>query len=330
MEALLDDRPLTKRAVDLNPDTAAVLGVQSVSPSTLRDLERVSSEPSPTQAPSVDAAPEDVQVEDSAVAEPQADAVVPATDAPGFDRLDTEPEPEPDAPVEPVLPNRLTHGKLFTDKRAHPLQIFDVLNMRYNEDWVEWEPETLWWALRRDFGSVGEVNRNKIMALRLAAVTDVPWLDWDAFENSTLAWNDIIPLFGTYQPVTPAQAAFGVHVLRTIRAEEAFAWEVKAYIAAGLEDDGFVYAPDDWYAGAQEVIDRKKWLAEFRDQISDAWQKIQDIDPLKIDWDESDPRQVHLIKLAVVKKYLFEREAIREKIPGAGRSQVAVSPPVPA
>jgi hypothetical protein len=247
----------------------------------------------------------------------------------GFDRVDEEPVPEEDAPVEPPLPSRLTHGRLFTDKRAHPLQIFDILNMRYQEEWVEWEPETLWWALRRDFGPVGEVARNKIMALRLAATTDAPWLDWDTFENSTLAWNDVIPLFGAYQPVTPAQAAFGVHVLRAIRGDEEFRWEVKAYIAATLEDHGFVYAPAEWFDGAQDVIDRKLWLVGFKSAVADAWEKVREIDPQEIDWDDNNPIHVHLVKLAVVNKYLMERQALREKVPGSSSSSGSTSPPVP-
>lgn len=329
--AILEDGPLVKRAADLEPDTAAILGVQSVSPSTLKDLENtVSRDPqegSATQQEPVDDVASDEEADN---VHPEELEQAAGSDLAGFDRVDAEPTPEEDAPSEPPLPSRLTHGKLFTDKRAHPLQIFDILNMRYEKEWVGWEPETLWWALRRDFGPVGEVNRNKIMALRLAAVTDVPWLDWDAFENSSLAWNDIIPLFGSYQPVTPAQAAFGVQILRAIRSDEEFSWEVKAYIAAGLEDNGFVYAPIEWYDGAQNVIDRKLWLTGFKTQISEAWEKVRGVDPRQIDWDETNPIHVHLVKLAVVNQYLLERDAIREKVPGGSSSSRSVSPPVPS
>lgn len=315
--ALCTTAPLIKRAVDLDPATATALGVDGVAPAELQAIEQSGSET------------ETVRDDDLADQYQAAPAQTAGVDLQAFDRRDAEPA-DAEPTVEPELPSRLTHGKLFSDKRSHPLQIFDVLNMRYAEAWVDWEPETLWWALRRDFGTVGEVNRNKIMALRLAAVTDTPWLDWDTFENSTLAWNDIVPLFGTYQPVTPAQAAFGVHVLQAIRSDEPFAWEVKAYIAAGLEDEGFVYAPDEWFAGAQAVIDRKQWLQGFRAKVISAWTKVQDVDPTQVDWDESDPLQVHLVKLAVVKKYLIERAALRVKVPSPSRSLGPVSPPVPA
>jgi hypothetical protein len=154
------------------------------------------------------------------------------------------------------------------------------------------------------------------MALRLAVVTDVPWLDWDTFENSSLAWSGTIPIFGAYQPLTPSQAAFGVQILREIRGDEEFAWEVKAYIAAILEDNGLVYAPEEWYAGAQDVIDRKVWLLSFKSDVAEAWRKIKDIDPTQIEWDEGSPLQVHLLKLAVVKRVLDGVAAAREPIPG--------------
>lgn len=328
--AILEDGPLVKRAVDLDPDTAAILGVQSVSPSTLKNLE---SQAPPSVEPEQTAPrPEDAATDEEADgADPnELEQSAGGVDLAGFDRADEEPVSDEDTPAEPPLPSRLTHGKLFTDKRAHPLQIFDILNMRYQEEWVEWEPETLWWALRRDFGPVGEVSRNKIMALRLAASTDAPWLDWDTFENCTLAWNDVIPLFGAYQPVTPAQAAFGVQVLRAIRGDEEFSWEVKVYIAATLEEHGFVYAPEVFYDGAQEVIDRKLWLHGFKSELTSAWERVRDLDPQQIEWDETNPLHVHLVKLAVVHRYLLEREAIREKVPGGNSSSRAVSPPVPS
>jgi hypothetical protein len=168
------------------------------------------------------------------------------------------------------------------------------------------------------------------MALRLAAVTDMPWIDWDTFENCSLAWSGTIPLFGAYQPVTPSQAAFGVQILREIRQDEEFSWEVKAYIAAVLEDSGFVYAPDEWFAGAQDVIDRKVWLLGFKTEVESAWAKIKDVDPARIEWDESSPLQVHLLKLAVVKQVLEGRALAREKVPGGRASSAGVSPPVPS
>src|SRR5690606_7925038 len=114
-------------------------------------------------------------------------------------------------------------------------------------------------------------------ALRVAVTTDLPWLDWDVFEDSGLTWNDTIPIIGAFQPMTPAQTAFTVQILRAIRSDEPFDTEVKAYIAAILEEHGFVYAPKEYFDGAQELLDRKVWLAGFRQQVAMAWERIKDV-----------------------------------------------------
>jgi hypothetical protein len=316
---------VSKIAVDLDPSVAEALDVPTGSPSILRSLE--------DQAPAADASnasPGDASSEEEAPPdEQQLDAVEQeAAQVASFDRNDPEGPQDDDIP-EPDLPSRRTHGRLFTDKRAHPLQILDVLTMRYHTEWAGWEPPTLWWALRRDFGPVGEVARNKIMALRIAATTDVPWLDWDVFEDSGLAWNDTIPVIGAFQPMSPAQTAFAVHVLRSIRDDEEFDAEVIAYIASILEDHGWVYAPEEFFGPVQQLLDRKKWLVGFKQEVATVWEQIKDVDPTTIEWRDDHPLDIHLLKLAVVKSYLTERQALREAVPGAAPSSSTTTPPVP-
>ncbi len=187
----------------------------------------------------------------------------------------------------------------------------------------------MWWALRRDYGPVGDVARNKISALRVAVSTDLPWLDWDTFEDCGLSWNDIVPVMGTYQPMTPMQTAFAVHVLRTIRPDEEFSAEVKAYIAAVLDDHGFVFAPELFYDGAQELLDRKKWLVGLRNDVESAWEQVKGMDPETIGWNPENPLDIHLLKLSVVQRYLAEREALREANVGSTGASSTASPPVP-
>jgi hypothetical protein len=201
--------------------------------------------------------------------------------------------------------------------------------MRYKTDWATWEPETLWWSIRRDFGPVGELTRNKIQALTVAVGTDVPWLDWDVFEKCGLAWNDAMPIFGAFQPMTPMQAAFAVEVLRGVRDDEPFAHEVNAYIAAILEEHGWVYAPEEWFAGAQEIIDRKEWLIGLKVEVESAWKRIQHVSPEDIEWNEDNPLEIHLLKMMVVKRYLEGRKALRQEIPGVASSATMVAAPVP-
>jgi hypothetical protein len=325
--------PLAKTAVDLDPGVAEALDLPTVSPSILKELERQA--PAATTAPAVaDTAQEPQEVQEAQDAQDDGlEAVAPsaAMEVDGFDRADAEPElEEGEEPApEPALPSRRTHGRIFTDKRAHPLQLLDTLTMRYRTAWADWEPATLWWALRKDFGPVGDLTRNKIMALRVAVTSDMPWLDWDIFEDSGLAWNDIVPIIGAFQPMSPAQTAFAVSILRAIRADEEFDAEVIAYIGAILEDHGWVYAPEEFFGPVQGLLDRKKWTVGFRMDVAAAWERIKDVDPTTIEWRPDHPLDIHLLKLVVVKAYLDERGVLRQAVPGAPAGASTVAPPVP-
>lgn len=318
---LLGDVAVEKTAVDLDPEVADALGIPSVSPSTLDQLEGNAA--SPASPPPAASEAEQLELAPPEPAAPPAETV----DIEGFDPVDAPPVEEEPA-TEPPLPSRATHGRLFTDKRAHPLQMLEVLTNRYGTEWADWESATLWWAIRRDFGPVGEVARNKVMALRMAATTDVPWLDWDVFEDSGLAWNDIVPVIGTFQPMTPMQTAFAVQVLHGIRSNEPFDAEVKAYIAAILDDNGWVYAPFEYFDNAQELLDRKVWLVGLRQQVKQAWEKIKDVDPSQIEWRDH-PLDIHLLKLMVVKQYVDGRNALRSLPIGPSAASSTTAPPVP-
>lgn len=332
---LLGEGDQSKEAADLAPDTAEVLGVQTVSPSILDKLEAQAGGGQPQEEAPAESAPAEPEPEAAPEAEPAPPPEVESEPPQPEEAVDVgaapvrDEEPVQAEAVEPELPSRVTHGRLFTERRAHPLQIFDVLTMRYKEEWPEWEPDTLWWALRRDFGPIGEIARNKIQALGLAAITDVPWLDWDVFENCGLAWNDFIPIFGAFQPMTPMQVAFTIQVLRGVRADEEISNEVNAYAAAVLDEHGWAYAPEEWFGNAQELLDRKVWMLGFKADVASSWEQIKDVPPEEIEWEQNDPRGIHLLKLAVVKRYLEGREGLRQQVPGVPASSVTASPPVP-
>ncbi len=206
-----------KTAVALTPATRTYLGLGLAKDQDLMNLEQaagnlldggtgtpVAVASSPAQLP-----PPKPSVEEEAAAELSA-SPMPAVElgaAPAEDSAaisDEEDGASVDGAPLPAFPDRTTHGKIFNARRTNPLLILQVLNTKYQGEWVEWEPDTLWYAIRRDFGPVGEITRNKIMALRCAIQSDLPWLDWDIFEDCGLAWNSTIPIFGAFQPMSPS------------------------------------------------------------------------------------------------------------------------------
>jgi len=320
-----------KTAAELAQETTDALGIPSVSPSILDQLEEQASGGSAQEASS----PEQEQVEAPADREgdvpSESEDQIEAAAAEQVAQVDqTDPEPkEPRAP-EPELPSRTTHGKLFSDKTAHPIQLLEVLTMKYGAEWAEWESDTLWWSLRKGFGSVGELTRNKIMALRVAATTDLPWIDWDIFEDCGLSWNDTIPNIGAFQPMTPMQLAFAIQVCREIRPDDEFAHEVKAYIAAILDDHGWVWAPEEYFGDVQDILERgREHLVGLKQEVIAAWKKVRKVDPHTIDWTDEDPLTIHTMKLFTVQMYLQGRADLRENTPGRQSSSTTTSPPVP-
>ena len=346
---------LDKEAVDLAPETRQLLGIERDTPDDLDRIEESAAEESQPASKSLPAqaqpAPQPPQAQGQPVpqeAQAQAQAPEEAEDTQAVSQAapaqpeavdieapppeDAEPQPDEgeEAPPAPPLPDRISHGKIFGFRRTHPLQLLQVLNQRYKQAWIDWEPDTLWWAIRKDFGPVGDVTRNKIQALRLALSSNRPWQDWDAFEKCSLSWNDQIPIFGAYQPMTPSQTAFGVHILKELQPELEFSNEVKAYIAAVLEEAGIVYAPEEWFDGAQDLIDRKAWLTGFKLHVNQVWDKARSVNPDQIDWREDDPVDIHVAKLMVVREYLMQREALLQApvtMPTA--EAVQASQPVP-
>ena len=70
-------------------------------------------------------------------------------------------------------------------------------------------------------------------------------------------------------------------------------------------------------------------MVGLKNDVIAAWEQVKNLDPTQIEWSEDDPRDIHVLKLFVVKRYLEERAAMQEEVPGAPASSSTVSPPVP-
>ena len=51
---------------------------------------------------------------------------------------------------------------VFLDDGVSPLALARILIAKYRQEWLEWEPETLWSTIEREFKGVSEVNKNKV------------------------------------------------------------------------------------------------------------------------------------------------------------------------
>lgn len=331
----------TVKAAALSPWTKAVLDVPELTAEDEALLEQQAVRlaplpapfPQPTQATSPEPAPpEEAPSEPAPVTEPE-----PAP-APAEDHDDTE-DPEEEAPAAPVEePGSLPHiahddipteelhvepkglpeqpadetfrrdfGFMFSSQEVVPDAYRIVLALKYKQSWLEWEPETLWAAIRSDFGPVGDVARGKIMALRTCLKTNTPWIDWDAFEHVSQAFNDGLVSFGMMQPPEIEDAAYTVTVMRRL-GDWPFGADVSGYLAAVCLTAGLVFAPEEWFPSAQYFMDKQSHAPPaLRDTVAAAWDKLKDVNLSAVSWRESNPVDNQVKKLWAVKSYLESR-----------------------
>jgi hypothetical protein len=189
----------------------------------------------------------------------------------------------------------------------HPFKALVVLKMKYDDAWVRWLPETLWNAIRTDIGPINEINQNKIQALAVALSTDAPWQDWTTFENCGQAFNSLIPHFGQMQPLSSAQTALTVTILKRLQPFN-FSVEVLGYISAVCLYNGIVYAPKEWFDAAQPLIDKQNANVEFKNEVKEAWEKVKEQDLKPVELDDSKPLDVHIAKLWAIWEYIRIKE----------------------
>lgn len=194
-------------------------------------------------------------------------------------------------------------ANFFKSTETHPLALLAVVKSKYNDEWVRWLPETLWEAIRSDFGPVSDVTKNKLQAISVALSTDAPWQDWTTFENCGRAFNDSIPVFGQIQPLSPVETAFNVQLLRKLNVFD-FSDEVLGYIAAVCLYNGIVYAPKEWFNKAQVFIDAQNKNLELKKEVEAAWKAIRKQELYDVELKEDEPLHVHIAKLWAVKEYL--------------------------
>ena len=131
---------------------------------------------------------------------------------------------------------------------AHPLQVLrslrSSLGRKYGNDWAEWDPAVLIKYVQREFGEINELTRQKIYALQVVLTTDIPWQDFDVFENTALAFTNQIPLWGVLEPLDLHEMAFTIGILDAIR-DEQYDDDVLGYVTSVMLYNGVIAQPGD-------------------------------------------------------------------------------------
>lgn len=174
---------------------------------------------------------------------------------------------------------------------------------KYDQEWFEWEPETLWITIQKDFKTIlGELARNKINATKTVLMNDSFWEEWEVFEKIVVAFNDNIPNFLMVEVPSPAQMAWAVREANYLNPGNYFSDEVSSYVRAACKEVGLVYFPDDLQFA------QSKPLGRLASDVRAGWEMIQD--NLKLDIVEND-LGVNLVRLQAIAIYAQGRTDAR-------------------
>lgn len=186
-------------------------------------------------------------------------------------------------------------------------------------DYMAWEPESIWLSMERMGIDVPVINRIKLMAGVTLVV--MPSFYWDGvvFENTALAFDHLIPTPDALDEATAAQCAWAVREATWILSQHGdpsrdFFHEPAAYVAVVLHREGFVLAPSQ-LAFAQDQLDllnptckSDKNCHKLRDETKTAWAALDKKNLEHHPFSES-PVDVQLARLAAVELHIRDREA---------------------
>lgn len=134
-------------------------------------------------------------------------------------------------------------------KFISPVSILEL--MIKNPDWFDWEPETIWRDIDNMYPDLPEGSpefpgqfKNIVMAIKLCFSNNMPWEEWNIFNQVVLAFNNQIPMFETYMKPSLGEIAYAVYVMNKIK-EEKFGVEIEGFIASIAKEEGLLILPDN-------------------------------------------------------------------------------------
>jgi hypothetical protein len=211
---------------------------------------------------------------------------------------------------------------MLSDPDTLALPCLKALQGFYGNEWLLWEPETLWIDLRKRGLDIPVSNREQIMAGRSLITTARFWYDAIVFDKTCIAFNNEEATHVGVEDAPTAYVAWAVTEAQLIHTafEDAsvveFDREPIGYMAVQMYREGFLLPPKE-LAVAESVLARMypktKEIDTLRSDIRDAWAHAPDITKLRNTAFPETPEGVQLARLASVKLYCHNRQVMLDK-----------------
>ena len=161
------------------------------------------------------------------------------------------------------------------------ITVYNFLNAKFNDDWHDWEIETIEKMLWIEYGlKMSDSMADKVQAIKLILNSQRPYLDWYYFNNVACAMTGAIADFTNIKSPSPGMTIATVKAMRAIRPEEVFSRDVKKYIALVMIHEG-IYCPPP------SLMDLISDEFEVSKEQKDMWPAIMK-KLLEKDYEESD------------------------------------------
>ncbi len=177
-----------------------------------------------------------------------------------------------------------------------------------------WEPESIWLTLERDGVDLSVTTRDKLLAALTLTMVPAFWFEINAFENTVLAFNNVLSDPSVLQEATPAQMAWAVYEAELLYNESGdfgetteFDREPTIYAATVLNRAGFMVAPDT-LTFAQPVLNKLNCNGTSLkvSEVQKAWTRLKRTDFANREFTDS-PMDIQLGRLSAVTLYTIDR-----------------------
>lgn len=218
--------------------------------------------------------------------------------------------PPPPA-AEPKVAQAVKGEPIFSTEASTPEQLDEVLIDKYGDEWLTWEPETLWQTIRLDFDTqIARINKEKINASKLLHLSDSFFRFWDTFEKVVCAFNNVLPLFDRVQDFSMGQAAHAMRQAAAIR-KEAYHAEVLSYLATKAKAEGLIWLPPPLDI-VQETLDRVNppEIVPLKNEIRERWNAFESKDLKNVELKE-DIYGINIARLAAIDEYMRDMATLK-------------------
>lgn len=207
-----------------------------------------------------------------------------------------------------------TAGELLRDEHTTATGCYRSVQAICGSGFRAWEPESIWLTLERRGVDVPLLNRDKILAAATLTVIPAFWFEVNAFENTIMAFNNVISDGEILQEATPAQINWAVYEAEMlfgqtddVQETAEFDREPVRYTALVLHRSGFILTPE-LLTFAQDELDalNKDGVRTSKSEIRSAWDKLKRADFRTREFTES-PLDTQLGRLSAVQLYMMDR-----------------------